>query len=184
MDVTRDYIDVRMTRENLDDIPDCALPAGYAIRWYQSGDEVLWLRIQSLADKYSKVTPNLFQEEFGTDTRVLSDRQCFLYDGDGNAVGTASAWFDDEEDQLLGRVHWVAIIPQYQGKGLAKPLLAAVCNRLKSLGHNKTYLTTQTCRLPAINLYAKFGFIPVIESDADRQIWKELAKHVKYPVRL
>ena len=40
-----------MTRENLDDIPDCALPAGYAIRWYQSGDEVLWLRIQSLADK-------------------------------------------------------------------------------------------------------------------------------------
>ena len=152
-------------------------------RWYQSGDEVLWLRIQSLADKYNKVTPDLFQEEFGTDTRVLCDRQCFLYDGDDNAIGTASAWFDDQESQSLGRVHWVAIIPQYQGRGLAKPLLAVVCNRLKSLGHRKTFLTTQTCRVPAINLYAKFGFAPVIDCDADRQIWKELAKHVKYPLR-
>jgi len=180
MDVTRDYIDVRMTRENLDDVPDCPLPAGYSIRWYQPGDEVLWLRIQSLADKYNKVTPDLFQEEFGTDTRVLSERQCFLYDGDNNAIGTASAWFDDQEGESLGRVHWVAIIPQYQGKGLAKPLLAAVCNRLKSLGHNKTYLTTQTCRLPAINLYAKFVFAPVIDSDRSQKIWQKLAAHVRY----
>ncbi len=183
MDVIRDYVDVRMTRENLDDIGDCALPAGYAIRWYQSGDEVLWLRIQSLADKYNKMTLDLFQEEFGTDTRVLSARQCFLCDGDTNVIGTASAWFDDQVGQLLGRVHWLAIIPQYQGKGLAKPLLAAVCNRLKSLGHNKTYLTSQTCRLPAINLYAKFGFAPVIDSDSSRRIWRELEKHIKYPLR-
>ena len=70
-----------------------------------------------------------------------------------------------------------------EDKGLSMPLLAAVCDRLKSLGHCKTFLTTQTCRVPAINLYAKFGFVPVIESDADRQIWKELARHVKYPLR-
>ena len=180
MDVTRDYIDVRMTRENLDDIPDCALPAGYAIRWYQPGEEKAWHEIQSLADKYNKITPDLFQEEFGTDTRVLSDRQCFLYDGDSNAVGTASAWLDDQEGQSLGRVHWVAIIPRCQSKGLAKPLLAAVCNRLKNLGHDRTYLTTQTCRLPAINLYAKFEFAPVIDSDRSRRIWQELAAHVRY----
>ncbi|MHC4165498.1 MAG: GNAT family N-acetyltransferase [Planctomycetota bacterium] len=180
MDVTREYIDVRMIRENLDDMPDCALPAGYSIRWYRPGDEDVWLRIQSLADEYTKVTPGLFKEEFGTDVRVLSERQCFLCDGENHAIGTASAWFGSHGEKSLGRIHWVAIVPEHQGKGLAEPLLAAVCNKLKSLGHNKTYLTTQTCRIPAINLYAKFGFAPVIDSDRSRKIWDELAMHVDY----
>ncbi len=181
MDVIRDYISVRMTRENLDDIPDCALPADYSIRWHQPGDEVVWLRIQSLADQYNRVTPGLFEEEFGIDVKVLSERQCFLCDGDDNEIGTASAWFDNRDGQSFGRVHWVAIVPEHQGKGLAKPLLAAVCKRLRSLGHGKTLLTTQTCRIPAINLYAKFGFTPVIDSEKNRRIWKELSQHVKYP---
>ena len=183
MDVTREYIDVRMTRENLDGIPDCALPTGYSIRWYRQGDEDIWLRIQLLADEYTKVTPGLFVEEFGTDAKLLSERQCFLYDSVDNAIGTASAWFGDHGKKSLGRIHWVAIVPAHQGKGLAKPLLASVCNRLRSLGHSKTYLTTQTCRIPAINLYARFGFAPVIESDRDREIWRELEGHVKCPLR-
>lgn len=180
MDVTREYIDVRMNRENLDDIPDCPLPNGYSIRWYGQGDENVWLRIQSLADEYNKVTPGLFTEEFGTDAKVLAERQCYLCDGNSNEIGTASAWLGDDNGRSLGRVHWVAIVPQHQSKGLAEPLLAAVCNRLKSLGHSKTYLTTQTCRIPAINLYAKFGFAPVIDSDRSREVWDQLARHVKY----
>ncbi|MHC4116313.1 MAG: GNAT family N-acetyltransferase [Planctomycetota bacterium] len=180
MGITRQYIDVKMTREDLEDIPDCVLPAGYATRWYRPGDEVLWLKIQSLADQYNRVTPGLFEKEFGTDVQALSERQCFLCDSEGNAIGTASAWFDNQDGQSFGRVHWLAITPRHQGKGLAKPLLAAVCNRLKSLGHSKTFLTTQTCRVPAINLYAKFGFMPVIDSDESRKIWRELARHVKY----
>lgn len=145
MDVTRDYIDVRMIRENLDNIPDCVLPAGYSIRRYQPRDENLWLRIQSLADEYNRVTPGLFEKEFGNDAQVLAERQCFLCDGDNNAIGTASAWFDNHDGQSFGRVHWVAITPEHQGKGLAKPLLVSICNRLKSLGHSNTLLTTQTC---------------------------------------
>lgn len=183
MDVTRQYTDIKMTRENLDGVPDCALPAGYSIRWFRPGDKDVWLKIQSLADEYNKVTPGLFDEEFGSDVRVLSERQCFLCDGDGNAVGTASAWFGEHDGQSLGRIHWVAIIPEHQGDGLAKPLIVSVCERLKRLGHSRTYLTTQTCRVPAINLYAKFGFVPMIESERDREIWTELERHVKYPVR-
>jgi len=183
MDVIRDYIDVRMIRENLDDIPECPLPTGYSMRWYRPGDKDVWLRIQSLADRYNKMTPSLFEAEFGTDEKVLAERQCFLFYGDSNAVGTASAWFGDYDGHSLGRIHWVAIVPEYQGRGLAGPLLAAVCSRLKSLGHNKTYLTTQTCRIPAINLYAKFGFAPVIRSHRDGEIWKKLERHIKYPLR-
>jgi GNAT superfamily N-acetyltransferase len=182
MNPISEYIDVRMVRENLDDIPEYGLPAGYSIRWYQPGYEEYWQKIQSLADVYARVTPDLFEREFGADIRLLSERQCFLCDNAENIIGTASAWLDNLSGKSLGRIHWLAIIPQQQGRGLAKPLLTTICKRLKELGHSRTYLTTQSVRIPAINLYAKFGFVPVIDSDGDREIWDKLQKHVKYPL--
>jgi len=180
MDPIREYIDVKMIRENLDDIPECSLPAGYSIRWYRPGYEKHWQAVQSLADEHTRVTPDLFQEQFGTDTQLLCERQCFLCDSEENIIGTATAWLDNHDEKLPGRIHWVAIIPQQQGNGLAKPLLTIICKRLKELGHSKIYLTTQSIRIPAINLYAKFGFAPVIDTDGDREIWEKLQKYVKY----
>lgn len=182
MDPLREYLNVKMIRENLDGIPEYNLPAGYSIRWYQVGYEEHWQKVQSLADKYNRVTPDLFQEQFGTNIQLLTERQCFLCDGKDNIIGTASAWLDNPDKKSLGRIHWLAIVPHQQGKGLAKPLLTIICKRLKELGHSKTYLTTQTLRIPAINLYAKFGFVPVIDSNSDRGIWEKLQKHIKYPL--
>ncbi|MHC4679545.1 MAG: GNAT family N-acetyltransferase [Planctomycetota bacterium] len=173
---------VTMIRGNLDDIPDHTCPAGYSIRWYQPGDEQPWLDIQSQADIYTRFGPNLFKREFGSDVRTLSERQCFLHDSTNKTIGTASAWFGHLGGRSLGRIHWIAIRPQEQGMGLAKPLLATVCNRLRSLGHTRVYLTTQTVRIPAINLYAKFGFTRLIDSEADRKTWMKLRKHIKYPL--
>ncbi len=182
MDPVREYIDIKMVRENLDDIPEYSLPAGYSIRWYQPGYEKHWQAVQSLADEYTRITSSLFEEQFGTDTQLLSERQCFLCDSKDNIIGTATAWLDNPGGKSLGRIHWLAIIPQQQGKGLAKPLLAIICRRLKELEHGKIYLTTQTVRIPAINLYVKFGFVPEIDSDRDREIWEKLRKHLKYPL--
>jgi GNAT superfamily N-acetyltransferase len=182
MDPVREYLNVRMVRENLDNIPEYNLPAGYSIRWYQPGYEKHWQSIQSLTDVFNKVTPDLFQEQFGTDIQLLSERQCFLCDGKENFIGTASAWLDNLDGKSLGRIHWLAIVPQKQGRGLAKPLLTVVCKRLKDLGHSGTYLTTQSVRIPAINLYTKFGFAPVIDSERDREIWEKLRQHIKYPL--
>jgi N-acetylglutamate synthase-like GNAT family acetyltransferase len=182
MDPIREYLDVRMSRENLEDIPEYDLLAGYSIQWYQPGYEKYWQKIQLLADEYTRVTTDLFEEQFGTDRQLLCERQCFLCDSKDNIIGTASAWLDNLSEKSPGRIHWVAIIPQQQGRGLAKPLLTIICNRLKELGHSKTYLTTQNVRIPAINLYAKFGFAPVIDSDSDREIWEKLQKQLKYPL--
>jgi hypothetical protein len=38
MDITQEYLDIRMIQEHLDDIPDYNLPAEYSIRWHQPGD--------------------------------------------------------------------------------------------------------------------------------------------------
>src|SRR5260221_2101466 len=140
-----------MIRRDLENIPEFPAPAGFVLRWYQPGDEASWLAIHKLADHYNQITPELFVHQFGTDPPLLAKRQCFLLDSSGHAIGTASAWFDDNFDgDRIGRVHWVALVPQYQGRKLSKPLMTAVCRRLRELRHNRAYLMTLAVRETAI----------------------------------
>lgn len=169
---------VRMVRDRLDDIPRYELAAPYTIRPYRPGDELAWRQIQSRADRYNIITAELFAEQFGDDPARPAERQFYLSDGAGQPIGTATAWFGLYRNQDYGRVHWVAITPEFQGFGLAKPLMTAVCERLGQLGHHQAYLTTATARIPAISLYLKFGFKPDIESEGDRQAWRSIAAEI------
>jgi len=163
---------VWMVRKDLDDLPRFDLPEGFSIRWYQPGDEEHWLRIHLLADKFNKFSPRTFSEVFGDNESGLARRMCYLLDDKENPVGTATAWFDNNfEGQSYGRIHWVAIIPKLQGCGAGKGLVSAVCTRLVELGHQRAYLKTSTGRLPAINLYLKFGFVPLIRNDEEARAW-------------
>ena len=171
-----EYVSVSMVREDLSGLPRYALPAGFSHGWYRPGDERLWVEIQASADRYNVITGELFESQFGRDAAAeLGRRQCFLLDPAGRAAGTATAWFgDDYRGRSWGRVHWVAVAPAMQGRGLSKPLLAAVCERLRELGHARAYLTTAPERLPAINLYLKFGFVPELRDDGDPPVWGEI----------
>lgn len=185
MDAKQENISINMIRSDLEGIPSCPLPSSFSARWYQPGYKELWLKIQSSADKYNIITPELFDKEFGADPRLLAERQCFLFDIHGTAIGTATAWFNDNyQGQNYGRIHWVAILPEMQGHGLAKPLMSIVCNRLRDMGHKRAYLNTSTARIPAINLYLKFGFVPEIRSVEDLNIWRKLQKKLKEPLDL
>lgn len=171
-----------MIRESPGGLPIYAVPASFSLKWYQPGDEKLWLDIQARADEYNDITPQLFENQFAGDVAALAERQCFLLNAEDQAIGTATAWFDHNYDgQGAGRVHWVAIVPQMQGRGLAKPLMTAVCCRLRDLGHERAYLTTALERIPAISLYLKFGFVPVLKSELDSTVWQEVQQRLKCP---
>ena len=164
-----------MTRANLDNSPEFEPPSGFSLRWYQPDDEAHWLRIHLAADHLNEITPELFQRQFGSDEKLLRERQCYLSDPHGDVIGTGTAWFNNNFDGARwGRVHWVAIIPEFQGRGLGKALMTAICRRLPELGHQRAYLTTSTARVPAIKLYLKFGFEPLIRSVEDESLWREL----------
>lgn len=172
MDLFRQNLGLELARPDLKGLPECPLPAGYSIRWFQSGDAAHWLRIHHDADPFNEVTPELFNRQFGCDLARLAGCQCYLQDVMGRVVGTGTAWTAGERPGgRWGRVYWLAILRQYQGRGLGKPLLAAVCNRLRELGHDRACVVTSTGRLPAVSLYLQFGFQPEMRSDADRAIW-------------
>ncbi|MBI3852120.1 MAG: GNAT family N-acetyltransferase [Verrucomicrobia bacterium] len=175
MSILGKNLPVKMVRAHLDNVPEFALPDGFSLRRYQAGDEAHWLRIHAVADRYNEITQALFRQEFGSDEKLLRERQFYLLDPHGEVIGTGAAWFKDGFEGLQwGRVHWVAIVPEYQGRGLAKPLLTAICRRLRELGHGRAYLSTSTARAAAIRLYLRFGFKPMIRSAEDDAIWKKI----------
>jgi GNAT superfamily N-acetyltransferase len=166
---------VLMVRTNLEGIPAFTFPESFSVRWYQPGDEAHWLRIDRLANPDSPLESGSFGRCFGMDPAVLAERQCYLVNAHGQMVGTATAWYDDHfQGERFGRVHYVAVVPAYQGRGLSKPLMTVVCNRLRELGHDRAYLATETHRVPAINLYLRFGFVPLIGSPEEAAAWQAL----------
>ena len=209
LDVVQRDVRVVMTRPTLAGVARHALPPGYALTPYVPGDERHWVAIHERADRYNTAFDERFRRSFGEaggrmDAGALAARQVYLRHlardaspdaspdaAAGTPVGTATAWYDaadqDADGTPVGRVHWVALVPEHQGRGLAKPLLAWVLARLAALGHRRAVLDTSTARVVAINLYRQFGFRPGVrpgaaEAAADRAVWRELAPHLRPPL--
>ena len=179
MGLSEQNVTVTMVRADLDDIPQYPLPPDFSVRWFEDGDESLWKHIQSESEPHFEITPGLFIDEFGSFSSELRERLFFLYDSRSRPIGTATAWFDNDYEGLpYGRIHWVALIPAMQGKGLSKPLMTVACNRLRELGHVQAYLTTSTGRVPALRLYSTFGFVPKIKNAQDTLIWDQLEREL------
>jgi GNAT superfamily N-acetyltransferase len=160
-----------MARPHLEQVPQFPIPEGWIIRSYRDGDQAHWVSIHQSADPLTPVDPGLFEKQFGEHRALLPERQLYLVTPDGVPAGTATAWFMGSPYDSNGRIHWVAIRAEFQGRGLAKPLLAAACRRLKELNHQRACLSTAALRRPAIELYLSFGFEPWIRDDGQQAVW-------------
>jgi GNAT superfamily N-acetyltransferase len=173
---------VKMIRLTLKDIPQHAVPAGYVLRLYEPGDEAAWVAVNGAADKYNRITLETFRHEFKGDLAELRRRCFFLREPGGRDVGTATSWYNrDYHGRDIGRIHWVAILPEFQGKGLAKPMMTVAMNRLAEL-HDSAYLSTGVLRLVAIKIYLDFGFVPEIEKEADLAAWQLVRNGLHHPL--
>ncbi|WDE96946.1 GNAT family N-acetyltransferase [Lentisphaera profundi] len=176
-----EYPEIFLTRSHLNDLPNTPLPEGYYFRNYQFEDEENWFRIYEASDNYNKVYSTTFREYFGAKVKKLEQRQIYICNQEGLAVATATAWNDENfHGEHWGRIHWLAVHPDFQGLGLAKCLLNQAMQRLKACGHEKAYLRTYTMREKAIKLYLNFGFTPLISSVNDEEVWKSVAKKVDH----
>ena len=171
-----------MLRRNLDNVPEFPLPAGFAFRWFRPGDEPEWVKIQTISDKFNTISLELFHSEFSLPD-LLPTTQFYLLAPNTVPVGTATAWFKDLDGRRIGRVHWVAIVPECQGQGLGKAVLSFCCRRLRELGYDQAFLSTSSARISAINLYVSFGFEPLTANDQERSVWRHIFTRARMGTR-
>ena len=172
-----------MLRPDLQDIPQHPIPTPYTLHWYKEGDEHQWLAIKAQSDRFHTADLTFFLQTYGEQRALLSQRQMYLYDAAGKAVGTVTAWFEELAGKMYGKVNWMLLVPAIQGLGLSKALLSLCLQRLDKLGHNRALLYTLTARIAAINLYRQFGFVPLIGDKTELEAWEAVNSRLKNPFR-
>ena len=174
-------IPVSMHRPHLKDIPQYDLPAGYSFRPYAVGDAGLWVDVQAAANADTlRVTRDTFQNDFGKDEELLPDRSWFVVDPSGKDVASITAWWRRLPDgREQGLIHWVAVLPQCQGKGIGKAMMTRAMGRLAH-AYDDVYLNTSSRRAAAIKVYLDFGFLPDMAKDRAAEGWADLRSRLKH----
>ena len=170
-------IPLKMKRADLYSIPKYELPEGFKIRFFEIGEEHIWARVETAVDEFTEEAAALvhFGKEFGPFPDEMTRRCLFLENRAGEVIGTTTAWYGilEGEQQVTGRIHWVGVVPEYQGKKLSKPLLAKAMQVLAKY-HDSAYLTSQTTSYQAVNMYLNFGFEPYVTNETDIEAWQLL----------
>lgn len=166
---------VQMVRPHLRDLPTATLPPGFEFRSFRPGDEAAWTEIVRAAETFFAVKDSLFSEQFGHDLPGACERVWFVTEGDGGRpIATVAAWYGDnrcDERAGWGRVHWVAVLPGFQARGLGRGMMTQTLSLLANLGHERAYLATSTARTGALKLYLRCGFVPDQSAEGAAEAW-------------
>ena len=154
-----------MLEQNLDDISEIPLPAGYHYRNYTPGDKEIWIIIEKTAREFNTREEGeaAWERYYAGHENELENRMFFVVSHDGQKLATATAFYDIRtgDDGQTGWLHWVAVRRDSQGLGLSKPLITHVLQYMKKLGYTRAVIPTQTTTWLACKVYLDLGFRPI-----------------------
>ncbi len=161
LDKSVPYYRVILRRDPGTPLPEVEVPEGYTIVGYQPGDEVAWGEIESSVLEFE--TPQAATEYFLRDyvpyDTEVKRRTLFAQDASGRKVGTFTAWWNYTGSRRVPFMHWVAVMPEHQGRGVGKALVAAGVRLMVEIeGDCEMFLHTQTWSHKAIRIYRWAGF--------------------------
>ncbi|MES2460184.1 MAG: GNAT family N-acetyltransferase [Armatimonadota bacterium] len=162
---TQDNHPITMTRNTLQNLPPrLPLPPNIVLRRMTGTEEAGdWTGVQREAEPFFTISDDLFIREFGKDVPAIPVRCLLAVDTEtGSAVGSSSAWHGGDpgaRGRDWGRLHWVAVRPSYQRRGIARALVVECLYLMRDCGHERAYLSTSTGRTGAIALYSDLGFV-------------------------
>jgi len=175
-----------MVRDDMQGFPLYELPPGYQFRTYQPGDDVTWTRLNQAAEPFFEVKSDLWQSQFGEDIDALPGRMFFVTTPSGGVVGSITAWWEKERANPgeRGRIHWVMVHPEYQGRGLSKPMMTRAMQRLAE-SHPAAVLGTSSGRSWAVKVYLDFGLLPNAQEIAEKPevlaAWQQVQQRLNHP---
>ena len=181
---TLKYYPLVMKYDDTSKFKDYKLPEGFKFKFFQPGDEQDWIDIHISSGEFTdeELASVHFHEYYDDFIDELGERCVFIIVATtGEKVGTATiSKYYDEQYGYDAVVDWVAIKKEYQGRGLAKPLISKFMKIACDNGHDRLLLHTQPHTWLAAKLYLDFGFETVIEEE--KMGWKILntiTKHSK-----
>jgi len=156
------HIGVLMEKSDTREYPRYALPAGYAFSYYQPGLESQWAALQYGVGQTDSLeeAEAIFQNDFAG-REALAGRMLFVLDRNSELAGTGCLWDGVHFGKTLQRLHWIAVSPPHQGRGIAKAIVSRLLDIYNAIGvGDYIYLTSQTESWRALHMYAGFGFKP------------------------
>lgn len=159
-------------------IPDIAawsfndeLPLGFCTRTYSTGYEKYWSLIISESFN-SEFNLDKWEKEIVQKEGYKPERVFFIFNDEGIPCATASAMRVGSEQH--GYVHYVGTRPAFSGRKLGYHVTAAVTQSFKREGCKDAVLDTDAHRIPAIRVYLKLGYCPIIIHEKHREIWNDI----------
>ncbi len=151
-------------------LPPVNLPYGFTIEVHKGTKEQIDGWIIACEELNGRLwSHDEFLEKMIGDKRLMPERILYIADNDGNIAGSAAGLIDENN---VGVLHMVGVAKAYRGKGLSKPVCAAVVETLLRAGVKEVILRTDESRIPAIKAYLSLGFKPYLFEDGMRDKWR------------
>ena len=166
-----------MLEQDLKNVSELPLPAGYRYVSYTPGSKETWIGIERSAREFRsrEEGEEAWQRYYAARENELEGRMFFVADNAGRMLATATAFYDIRtgDDGENGWLHWVAVRRDAQGRGLSKPLITHVLQCMKNMGYKRCVVPTQTTTWLACKVYLDLGFRPIAKNaERNRTGWR------------
>ncbi|MDM8533763.1 GNAT family N-acetyltransferase [Clostridiaceae bacterium HSG29] len=149
-----------MIRKNKEEVK-VEFPDGYKLIPFKEGrDEEIFMNIRNEAFKNIMGSYNITKKivtEIYEDSLLLKNGMQILYDGE-KPIGIIRVIIEEDETGSYSFIAPLAIIPEYQGKGLGKELLKAGIEIGQKNALNNAMLVVNAENEKALSLYTKNGY--------------------------
>jgi mycothiol synthase len=140
-------------------------PEGFTLRSFQPGDAPVLTRIQNAAFSGSwGFSPNTVEQiEYRSSMSNTSHEGILFLVNQDEVAGYCWTCFAPANGKARGIIGMIGVSPDYRGRGVSQPILAASLAYLKSAGADEVGLHVDSSNTPAIRLYTSLGFNKVGE---------------------
>ena len=176
---TKEQLKMIWPADLLNSPPAVHVPNGYTLRTYKPGDEEGFYAVMDLAG-FRGWNEEVLRPWFA---HILPDGWFLIvHRATAKIVATAMATHRPQDiHPFAGELGWVAGHPDHTGKGLGMAVCASVVRRLLQSRYKNIYLNTDDWRLPALSIYLRLGWVPLLYLPDMQQRWRNVCAQLNWP---